>query len=98
MSDDSRSPGVAQWGRPLRKKSRGPQAQPDAASGPVVGPVDDAEAGRGAETIIRAAGNGAPRPQTRREPDAEDLKFKDLVAHVARGLVDHPDDVDVVIL
>ena len=43
----------------------------------------------------------APRPYTprsRREPEADDLKLRDLVAYLARGLVDHPDDVAVEIL
>ena len=43
----------------------------------------------------------APRPYTpprRREPEGDDLKLRDLVAYLARGLVDHPDDVAVEIL
>ena len=49
----------------------------------------------------------APRPEparydaprrASREPEAEDLKERDLVAFMARGLVDHPDDVSVEIL
>jgi hypothetical protein len=34
----------------------------------------------------------------RREPDAEDGQLKELVAFMARGLVDHPDDVSVEIV
>lgn len=34
----------------------------------------------------------------RREPDDTDLRLRDLVAFVARGLVDHPEDVAVDIL
>jgi predicted RNA-binding protein YlqC (UPF0109 family) len=37
-------------------------------------------------------------PHARREPDERDEKLKDLVAFMARGLVDHPDDVAVEIL
>ncbi len=33
-----------------------------------------------------------------REPDAEDLRLRDLAVYLARGLVDHPDDVDVAII
>ena len=48
------------------------------------------------------ADEGAPRetraPRVAREPDAEDLRERDLVAFMARGLVDHPDDVRVEIL
>ena len=37
-------------------------------------------------------------PAAPREPDADDLRERDLVAFLARGLVDHPDDVAVEIL
>ena len=37
-------------------------------------------------------------PRQRREPEEQDLKFRDLIAIMARGLVDHPDDVSVEIL
>lgn len=41
----------------------------------------------------------APRPvRAHREPDDLDARFRDLVVHLARGLVDHPDDVVVEIL
>jgi hypothetical protein len=41
-----------------------------------------------------AAEYRAPRePRVAREPDADDLRERDLVAFMARGLVDHPDDV-----
>ena len=33
-----------------------------------------------------------------REPQAEDARLRDLVAYMARGLVDHPDDVEVNVL
>jgi predicted RNA-binding protein YlqC (UPF0109 family) len=62
----------------------------------------------GAATIIRAERRveaeptyevlGAPRqrqPRERRDPDDTDLMLRDLVAHMARGIVDHPDDVRV---
>lgn len=41
---------------------------------------------------------GAPRssaPREPREPDAHDFQLRDLVAHMAKGLVDHPEDVSV---
>lgn len=41
---------------------------------------------------------GAPRERTTREdrePDEHDLKLRDLVVHMAKGLVDHPEDVSV---
>jgi predicted RNA-binding protein YlqC (UPF0109 family) len=43
---------------------------------------------------------GAPRPMERRrqEPDETDAKLRDLVAFMARGLVDHPEQIAVEIL
>lgn len=44
---------------------------------------------------------GAPRPARQRiqqEPDDQDFNLRDLVGHMAKGLVDHPDDVEVEIL
>ena len=44
---------------------------------------------------------GAPKTATAREPrdpDAHDFQLRDLVVHMAKGLVDHPDDVSVEIL
>lgn len=38
---------------------------------------------------------GAPRERTRREPDENDEKLRDLVVYLAKGLVDHPEDVEV---
>ena len=44
---------------------------------------------------------GAPKPRAaraRREPDEIDLQLRDLVAHMARGIVDRPNQVRVDIL
>ena len=100
MSEENRTPPVGQWGRPMRKRSRGPQAQPSASSAPPVGPVDNPAALGGAETIIRASRPPAPSPEltSRREPDEEDRRLRDLVGFMARGLGDYPDDVSVEIL
>src|SRR5439155_8378302 len=111
MSEEHRTPPVAQWGRPMRKRPRGPQAQPAAAGPGAVGPVDHPLPVGGAEAIVRS---GPPRedltpyarrePEVRREPDVRrepgelDLKLRDLAAFMARSLVDHPDDVSVEIL
>ncbi len=41
---------------------------------------------------------GAPRehaPREHRAPDEHDERLRDLVVHMAKGLVDHPDDVSV---
>jgi len=40
----------------------------------------------------------APRRRERREPESQDLALREVVAFIARGLVDHPDDVEVEIL
>ena len=45
-----------------------------------------------------AAGREPREPRAAREPDAEDQRERDLAAFMARGLVDHPDDVRVEIL
>lgn len=37
-------------------------------------------------------------PREHREPDEHDIKLRDLVVHMAKGLVDHPDDVACEIL
>ena len=34
-------------------------------------------------------------PRAAREPDENDFKLRDLVVHMAKGLVDHPTDVSV---
>lgn len=50
----------------------------------------------GGETLHGTGYTGASSaPVTRREPEAEDYLLRDLVAFMARGLVDHPDDVSV---
>ena len=44
---------------------------------------------------------GAPKSAASREPlepDANDFQLRDLVVHMAKGLVDHPDDVSVEIV
>jgi len=41
---------------------------------------------------------GAPRParqRVEREPDDQDFNLRDLVVYMAKGLVDHPEDVSV---
>ena len=110
MSDSNGPPPVAQFGRPLRKRSRGPKPESAdagaAAAGAVVGPV----AGDGDPTIIRADRSesatpyevlGAPKPRARRAslgPDEIDTQLRDLVALMARGIVDRPNEVAVEIL
>jgi hypothetical protein len=73
--------------------------------------VDDPAALAGAAAIVRSStpvgtgapvGAGAPRPARERreprEPDDKDRALRDLVAFMAKGLVDRPDDVGVEIL
>ena len=42
--------------------------------------------------------NAPLTPRPTREPDADDLQLRDLAVFMARGLVDHPDDVEVAII
>jgi uncharacterized protein len=78
-----------------------------------VGPVDDPALLERAAVIIRAdrpqhgAAStpaeviGAPRaatPRAPREPDEHDFRLRDLVVLMAKGLVDHPEDVSVEII
>ena len=63
------------------------------------GSLTPAPAWEAPEDAPPAAEYRAPRePRVAREPDADDLRERDLVAFMARGLVDHPDDVQVEIL
>ena len=85
----------ARWGRPLRKRSRGPKSQPAPNEPAFVGPVDPEMAHDAA--IVSPAAHRASAPPLQ-EPDASDQLLRDLVAHLARGIVDHPEDVSVDIL
>lgn len=75
-----------------------------AAEPAAVGPVDEAAMPEGGSPIIRANPAAQPAPprsyaqRAPREPDAVDLQLKELVAHMARGIVDHEPDVDVAFL
>src|SRR5262245_21226837 len=107
MSEENRDPSLVQYGRPLRKRSRGPKPQSADAGAPAVGPVVGPVPVGGAETIVRAdrsaapAGEvlGAPKPRPApREPDDIDQNLSDLVGFMARGIVDRPDRVQVRLL
>ncbi len=90
-----------QWGRsPKRKQKYG---APQAAGTAPVGPVDDPADLANAAVIVHAPrpvhAPAPPRsPREHREPDDVDHKLRDLVGEMARGLVDHPDAVEVEIL
>jgi predicted RNA-binding protein YlqC (UPF0109 family) len=102
MSDLNR-PSEPQWGRsPKRKVKYGPPKSA-AAGGAPLGPVDDPAVLANAAVIIRSERPATPPPaprasQAHREPDETDEKLRDLVVHLAKGLVDHPDAVDVEIV
>jgi len=143
MSEETRNPSAAQWGRPLRKKSRGPVATPTPSGPPAIGPVETPAPTGGDDDTERAsaysphasdvgpietdADLGPPEsfapashevggepdagyqrparepyaaraPRVAAEADDQDLRERDLVVFMARGLVDHPDDVSVEIL
>jgi predicted RNA-binding protein YlqC (UPF0109 family) len=94
----------AQWGRsPKRKNKYGAPAASDSPARPV-GPVDDPAALANAATIVRAERPAHPprpvigAPRARHEPDDGDFRLRDLVGVMAKGLVDHPEDVVVEII
>jgi predicted RNA-binding protein YlqC (UPF0109 family) len=103
MSDTNDTAAQGQWGRPTKRKIK--YAAPKAhAAAPPVGPVDDPAAIANAAVIVRAerpihvpslAGSSS---RAHREPDDGDFRLRDLVGEMARGLVDHPDDVVVEII
>lgn len=105
MSEENRD--SVQWGRPLKRRSRGPKPQAP-GSAPAVGPIDNPSEAGELGAIIRAPRSevvptheviGAPRPRREAsEPDTDDFELRDLVAHVARGLVDRPNEVQVEII
>jgi len=110
MSEPNRSPDLGQWGRPLRRRVKYAAPKSTGTDGPPVGPVDDPAALERAAVIVRAERPPAPtgvevigapkssQPHEPSEPDAHDFQMRDLVVHMAKGLVDHPDDVAVEIL
>ena len=102
MSDTERTDEPDRWGRPMRRRTRGVKSQPSPSEPGFVGPVDEAAIPQGAPTLIRAPrpAASAPPPMTRevRDPDDVDRQLQELVAHMARGIVDHGQDVRVEIL
>ena len=110
MSETNRSADLGQWGRPLRRRVKYAAPKSAGADATPVGPVDDPAALERAAVIVRAERPpapvgieviGAPKTASTREPsepDAHDFQLRDLVVHMAKGLVDHPEDVSVEIL
>ncbi len=103
MSDTNRDDASMQWGRPLKRKIKYAAPQSREAGQTPVGPVDDPAALAKAAVIVHAERPAhAPAPpsssRARREPDDGDFRLRDLVGEMARGLVDHPDDVVVEII
>jgi predicted RNA-binding protein YlqC (UPF0109 family) len=103
MSDTHENP-QGQWGRPLKRKVKYAAPQPKEGGAAPVGPVDDPAQLANAAVIVHAerpahAPAHAPSPaRAHREPDDGDFRLRDLVGTMARGLVDHPDDVVVEII
>jgi hypothetical protein len=102
-----------QWGRQPKRKTRPSADAAPGAPGQVVGPLETPPSPETAATIIHAprpAAGAVPERESReepryrretrepRDPDAGDAQLKDLVVLMARGLVDHPDDVSVEVL
>src|SRR5438876_12333460 len=110
MSEANRSGDVGQWGRPLRRRVKYAAPKPSGADAAPVGPVDGPAALARAAIIVRAPRPaprsdveviGAPherRASERHEPDEHDEKLRELVVYMAKGLVDHPEDVSVEIV
>jgi len=104
MSDNANAP-TTQWGRNPKRKVKYAAPKPVEGGGAAVGPVDDPALLANAGVIIKserppvAYAAPASRPHREvREPDESDFRLRDLVQHMARGLVDHPDAVDVEIV
>lgn len=103
MSEENRSAPVGMYGRPLRKRNKYSAPAGAPANTPPVGPVDDPALLERAAVIIRAerpayVAAPASREPENAEPDDNDFLLRDLVVHMAKGLVDRPDDVAVEIL
>lgn len=85
----------------MRRRSRGIKSQPTPSEPGFLGPVDESAIASGVPTLIRTGPVGTPAPaapRSRAEPDDVDRQLQDLVAHMARGIVDHGQDVRVEIL
>lgn len=103
MSQNNDASTTTQWGRtPKRKIKYGPPQPQEGTS--AVGPVEDPSAIADPGRIVHAERRepvhviGSPAPRAHRDPDDGDFKLRDLVGMMAKGLVDHPDDVVVEIL
>ncbi len=90
------------WGRPQKRRSRGMKSQPAPSESGFLGPVDESAIAEGVPTLVRAVRPAAemPPPMVRQNRDADDIdrQLQELVAHMARGIVDHAQDVHVDIL
>jgi len=95
---ENQSSEATRWGRPLKKKSRGGKAAPSTGDPGFVGPIEEERAVREAGTIVHSTNAPPAVVAPRRDPDADDLQLRDLVLHMARGIVDHPDDVSAEIV
>jgi hypothetical protein len=61
-------------------------------------PPDDFEAGDEEAQPAYAPSAHAPRREARAAAGPEDARLRELIAYMARGLVDHPEDVEVDVL
>ena len=106
LMSEPQNPSQPQWGRsPKRKVKYGAPKAAEGGAAPV-GPVDDPALLANASLIVRSerpappphAAHASREHREHRDPDPTDAKLRDLVVHMARGLVDHPDAVDVEIV
>jgi len=103
---ESQSTSNPQWGRNPKRKVKYAAPKPAAQGGvSPVGPVDDPALIANAARIIKSdkpapvyAAPASRAPRAHQDPDDTDFKLRDLVSHMAKGLVDHPDSVDVEIV
>ena len=95
MSEENRDSTVGMYGRPLRKRNKYSAPAGAPANTPPVGPVDDPALLERAAVIIRAERPAHVAAPASRERETTE---PDLVVHMAKGLVDRPEDVAVEIL
>src|SRR5262245_829763 len=96
MSDPVTDNTAARWGRPTRRVSR--QLKPTASP-----PATPAAVGTAGPLSVPPlpeprASQPPPPPVKRADPDTTDFELRDLVMHIAQGIVDHQEDVQVDIL
>src|SRR5437867_4544754 len=96
MSEENRPPDLAQWGRPLRKRPRGPQVQPPDTGAPAVGPVGDTARSGGSVAVVHpgSTARSVARPRSS-EPGDEEFRPGSAARPVARARSSEPGEEDL---